>query len=139
LRVDGIKRLRQAATDKAHIKALDDCWKWLNKPVWTVTSATVVPQIKTAEGLVSHHVCGFRRDNHKIHVSMIVDADDNNIMRSPHAIAEEIAGPEYCFHAASNINHLVPDSAKNRLFTSEEELYVAAPQLRPHQPRRAAR
>ena len=62
---------------------------------------------------------------------VIVDADPNSgIMEGrPHHIAEALAGPDYCFHSSQNINCLVPDAAKNRLFTSEEELYVAAPEV----------
>jgi hypothetical protein len=97
-----------------------------------------------AEIMTSYHVHGFRRDDHETRVCMIVDA--NQFMSggdSPHTIAGKIAGPEYCFHACSNINQrvLVPDHLKNRLFTTADELkelYAAVPQLNP-QPRRAAR
>jgi hypothetical protein len=94
--------------------------------------------------MTNFEVCGFRRDDHTVKVCMIVD--DTNLVRdgrdSPHRIAETIAGPEYCFHACSNINGAVPDHAKNRLFVSAEELeelYTAVPQLRPRQPRRRRR
>jgi hypothetical protein len=92
--------------------------------------------------MTSYHVCGFRQDDHKVSVCMIVDANDlARGMDDPHAIAEKIAGPEYCFHACSNINQAVPDHVKNRLFVSAEELkelYAAVPRLRP-QPRRRRR
>jgi hypothetical protein len=95
--------------------------------------------------MTNFEVCGFRRDDHKVRVCMIVD--DTNLVRdgrdSPHRIAETIAGPEYCFHACSNINQdqVVPEHIKNRLFTTAdelEELYTAVPRLRP-QPRRRRR
>jgi hypothetical protein len=92
----------------------------------------------------SYHVCGFRRDDTKTNVCMIVDSD--YLMRGgdspPHTIAEKIAGPEYCFHACCNIFQAVPDHVKNRLFVSAEgleELYTAVPELNPRRPRRAAR
>jgi hypothetical protein len=77
---------------------------------------------------------------------MIVDADyltrGGRVEDMPHTIAEKIAGPEYCFHACSNIFQAVPDHVKNRLFVSAEELkelYTAVPELNPRWPRRAAR
>jgi hypothetical protein len=104
-----------------------------------ILGASVVPQVRTAEGLISHYVHSFRRDAHNVRVCMIVDVEGYN---GGHAIAEKIAGPEYCFHAASNLNVLVPDHVKNRLFTTAEELeelYTAVPELRPRdQSRRAA-
>jgi hypothetical protein len=94
--------------------------------------------------MTNFEVCGFRRGGHGVNVCMIVD--DTNLVRdgrnSPHTIAEKIAGPEYCFHACSNINGPVPDHVKNRLFTTAEEfeeLYTAVPQLRPRPRRRAGR
>ena len=133
---DGIKRLQQSTADAAQLKALKDCLKWLCRPRFVSAGVTVIPQVKTAEGLVSYHVNGFRRGDTKSRVSMIVDTEQ--YAGGAHEMAEKIAGPEYCFHACTNINHLVPDSAKNRLFMSDEELYAADPQLRPRYLRRAA-
>jgi hypothetical protein len=136
---DGVERLLAMGGTAQQVSALEACRRWLKNYV-IILSVSAIPQVKTAEGLVSYEVNGFRRGDTKSRVSMIVDQDPaNSAIRSPHAIAEEIAGPEYCFHACSNINHWVPDSAKNRLFTSDEELYTAVPQLRPHQSRRSAR
>lgn len=91
---------------------------------------------------VSYHVNGFRRDDHKANVSIIVDVDEKHYAMpeaSPHAVAEKIAGPEYCFYSCFNINQPVPDGAKGRLFHSDEELYAAAPGLAPRTRRRAKR
>ena len=117
-------------TDR-QVKALKDCQRWLKN--YRIITITVVPQVKTEQGLVSYRVDGFTRDDHKVRVIVIVDADPNSgIMEGrPHQIAEALAGPEYCFHSSQNINRLVPDAAKNRLFASEEELYAAAPELDP--------
>ena len=104
---DGIKRLLAMGGTAQQVAALEACYRWLKNYV-IILSATVIPQIKTAAGLVSYHVHGFRRDDHNTNVSMIVDADENNVMRRPPTIAAEIAGPEYCFHASSNLNVWYP-------------------------------
>jgi hypothetical protein len=63
---------------------------------------------------------------------MIIDGDERNmVLEHPGMIAERIAGSEYCFHASRNINRLIPDAAKNKLFFSDEELYAAVPEMRP--------
>lgn len=135
---DGIARIRKLTTDPAKCKALDACRKWLGR--MKIISVSVIPQVRTASGLVSYHVHGFRRGDTKTRVSVVVDADEHNAAgRSPHEIAEEIAGTEYCFHSCMNINALVPDGAKNRLFMSDDELYAAVPQLKPPSLRRATR
>lgn len=142
--LDGVKRIRELTTDPDRMKTLDACRKWLKRwrLVGVVSGGSTEfyrgQQVTTAEGLVSHEVNGFRRDDHKANVRMIVDVEVGN---SPFQIAENIAGPEYCFHAASNIHQPVPDVVKNRLFTSDnlEELFTAVPELKPYQPRRAAR
>ena len=135
--IDGVTRSLAMGGTKQQVAALEACRRWLKNYV-IVLSATVIPQVKTAQGLVSYHVCGFRRGDHKSRVSMIVDAEPSS-PRRPHAIAEDIAGSEYCFHACTNINSLVPDNAKNRLFASDEELYAAVPELTPPGRRCAAR
>ena len=86
--------------------------------------------------MTSYHVHGFKRDDHGVNVSVIVDGD---ISDDKFEIAEAIAGPDYCLHASENISPTVsvPDAAKNRLFLSEEELFAAVPELKPR--RRAAR
>jgi hypothetical protein len=86
----------------------------------------------------SFHVYGVRRDDTKTHVCMIVDSDYPE-GDSPHTIAAKIAGPEYSFHASSNIFQAVPDHVKNRLFVSDEELYAAVPELNPRRRRSRAR
>jgi hypothetical protein len=145
---DGIHRLRQTVQDERHMKALNDCLKWLGRGRWTVTTSgdpvsskdltsAVIPQVKTAQGRVSYHVSGFKRGNTKSCVHIIVDAEE--LGGEQFDIAEQLAGPDYCFHASSNINMLVPDNAKNILFTSDEELYAVVPELNPHQRRRASR
>jgi hypothetical protein len=93
--------------------------------------------------VTNYHARGFRRDDLKATVHMIVD--DTDLVRgrdSPSAIAEKIAGPEYRFATSMNISQPVPGHVKNRLFVSAEELeelYAAVPELRPRQPGRRAR
>ena len=123
--------------DRYELKALKSCLTWLCRP--RPISVGIAPQVKTAQGLVSYHVMGFRRDDTKSRVSIIVDAEEYDRTVSPHEIAEKIAGPDYCFHASSNITHLVPDEATNRLFLSDEELYAVDPQSRPYDSRRKMR
>jgi hypothetical protein len=135
--IDGITRLLAQGGTAQQIAALEACRRWL-KNYLIVLSVTAISQVKTAQGLVSYHVYGFRRDDTKSNVHIIVDAEEIEGER-PHTIAERLAGPDYCFHASSNINVLVPDNAKNILFTSDEELYAVIPELNPHQRRRASR
>ena len=135
--IDGVARLLAIGGTAQQVSALEACRRWLKNYV-IVLGVTVIPQVKTAERLVSYHVRGFRRDDHKVNVSMIVDAEEHAVEVSSHQVAEKIAGDGYCFHVCSNINELIPDSAKNRLFMSDEELYAAAPQLKPRDLRRAA-
>ena len=118
--------------------ALRDCQKWLkNFRIVTITSSAPVEPVKTAQGLVSYLVHGFSRADHNVRISMIVDAAKYG--RGAFEIAEQIAGPDYCCHASSNIDHLVPDSAKNKLFFSDEELYAAVPEMRPREVTRRRR
>jgi hypothetical protein len=146
---EGIHRLRQTVQDEQHIKILNDCLKWLGRPHWNVTTSgdpvssktltsAVIPQVKTAQGQVSYHVSGFKRDDTKSNVHIIVDAEEIGGER-PHSIAARLAGPDYCFCTSINISVLVPDNAKNILFTSDEGLYAVIPELNPHQRRRASR
>ena len=136
---DGIERLMQMGSTEQQQAALKTCRRWLRNFFIPISSSVVV-RSGPADWRVSYHVCGFRRDDHKVRVNMIVDVDEaERGAVSPHAIAEKIAGPEYCFHACSNIDHSVPESAKNQLFMSDEELYAADPQLKPRYLRRAAR
>ena len=72
----------------------------------------------------SYHVYGFKRDDDS-RVSIIVDADVGEAFR----IAQVVAGPDYCLQVASNITHPVPDAAKGRLFTSDEDLFAAVPEI----------
>lgn len=76
----------------------------------------------------SYHVQGFKRDDHGIRVSVIIDADDAGEVFK---LAEAVVGPNYCFHASGNINHSVPAAAKNRLFGSDQELFAAVPEMSP--------
>jgi hypothetical protein len=135
--IDGIARLLAQGGTAHQIAPLEACRRWL-KNYLIVLSVTAIPQVKTAQGRVSYHVYGFKRDDTRSSVQIIVDAEELGGER-PHTIAERLAGPDYCFHASSNINVLVPDNAKNILFTSDEELYAAVPELNPHQRRRASR
>jgi hypothetical protein len=125
--IDGVARLLAQGGTAQQVAALEACRRWLKNYV-IVLGVTAIPQVKTAQGLVSYHVSGFRRDDHNSRVSVIVDAEEYG-GDSRFALAEKIAGPDYCFHAASNINALVPDDAKNKLFTSNEELYAVVPAL----------
>jgi hypothetical protein len=134
--IDGVTRLLTQGGTAQQVAALESCRRWLKNYV-IVLCVTAIPQVKTAQGLVSYHVQGFRRDDHNSRVSMIVDSEE--FSGDSHALAEKIAGPDYCFHMASNINLLVPDAAKNVLFTSDEELYAAVPELNLHQSRHASR
>ena len=130
---DGIARMLAAGGTEQQVKALKDCQRWLKNYVVVMSATvTVVPQVKTAQGLVSYRVDGFKRSEHGSRTIVIVDADPNcGIMEGrPHHIAEALAGPDYCFHSSQNINHSVPDAAKNRLLT-EEELYAAVPEMNP--------
>jgi hypothetical protein len=124
--IDGITRLLAQGGTEQQVAALETCRRWLKNYV-IVLGVTAIPQVKTAQGLVSYHVCGFRRGDHNSRVSVIVDAEE--LSGNAFAIAEKLAGPDYCFHASSNINELVPDGAKNKLFTSDEELYAVVPAL----------
>jgi hypothetical protein len=135
--LDGIARLLAQGGTTQQIAALDACRRWL-KNYLIVLGATVIPQVKTAQGRVSYHVSGFKRDDTKSSVHIIVDAEELGGER-PHTIAERLTGPGYCFHASMNINVLVPGNAKNILFTSDEELYAMVPELNPHRRRRASR
>jgi hypothetical protein len=84
-----------------------------------------------------YRVDGFERDDHDVRVIVIVDvAHGSN--EGAHRIAEAIAGEAYCFPMSRNIDHPVNPAAKNRLFFSEEELFEAAPELRPVSRRRRA-
>ena len=139
---DGINRLIEAGGTEHQIKALKDCARWLrNYKIVTIVGSAVIPQVKTEQGFVSYHVYGFSRTNHSVKISLIVDAEEYG--GKALEIAQAIAGPDYCLHASSNISHLVPDAAKNRIFTSDEELYAADPEMRPRvgtrRSRRAAR
>jgi hypothetical protein len=44
---DGIHRLRQTVQDERHIKALNDCVKWLRRPHYTVTTKGELVSSKT--------------------------------------------------------------------------------------------
>ena len=71
--IDGVARLLAIGGTAQQVSALEACRRWLKNYV-IVLGVTVIPQVKTAERLVSYHVRGFRRDDHKVNVSMIVDA-----------------------------------------------------------------
>jgi hypothetical protein len=79
-------------------------------------------------------VHGFHRQDHKRRVAMIVAKEEGVL--SAHPIAERIAGPEFCFHASSNISVLVPPEWQGVLFEGDEELYARVPELRPRDLRR---
>lgn len=53
---------------------------------------------------------------------------------SPHKIAEEIAGPEYCFHVSQTLLSIVPEDVIGVLMT-REELYERVPGLNPNRRR----
>lgn len=86
--------------------------------------------------LVCYRVDGFKRDDRNVRVIMIVDADPEDNFSGdgrPHAIAEKIA-PNCRFPFSENIDHPVPDAAKNRLL-SAEELYALVPKMNPKRTR----
>jgi hypothetical protein len=79
--------------------------------------------------MTTYLVHGFHRQDHKQSVCMVVDLED--ALRgavSPHSIAGQIAGPEFCFHVSMNVSVVVPDEHKNVLLT-EPELYARVPEL----------
>jgi hypothetical protein len=76
-----------------------------------------------------YRVTGFAQADVNASVIMIVEADVMGGQR-PSAIAQDIAGPDYCFVSSITIS-AVPDAAKNRLFFSNEELFAAVPELAP--------
>jgi hypothetical protein len=100
-------------------------------------SATHIPQVKTADGLVTYLVHGFKRGDHNLHISVLIDAPE--FSGRAFELAEEIAGSDYCFHASENCSVPIPDEIKNKLLSSEE-LYAVVPELDPHRhQRRVAR
>ena len=53
--IDGVQRLLAMGGTAQQVAALEACRRWL-KNYAIVLSVTAIPQIKTAEGLVSYHV-----------------------------------------------------------------------------------
>jgi hypothetical protein len=129
--LEGIEQLLKLGGTERQVNALEDCKRWLSKPIHIVTlnsaRSAMIPQVKTAQGLISYRVDGYRNDDTGVSVTMIVDAK----MGEAHEMAAAIAGPDYCFAVSCNIDHAVPDAAKNKLFFSVEELYAAVPEMRP--------
>jgi hypothetical protein len=94
-------------------------------------SASVV---RPPSGPPLYLVQGFHRQDHKRSVAMIVAEEEGG--PDAHAIAERIAGPEFCFHISSNIGVLVPPEYQGVLFEGDEQLYARVPELRPRDLRR---
>jgi hypothetical protein len=84
--------------------------------------------------MTDYHVIGWRRDDSEAIVHVLVESTGE----IPHRIAERIAGPDYYFVSSENLFFSVPDHVKNRLFTSDKELYAAVPEMNPRR-RRAVR
>jgi hypothetical protein len=63
------------------------------------------------------YVQGAPRDDINATVNIIVDTAPG---QTPHAVAKEIAGPEYAFFSSINIDAAVDAAAKNRLLTQAE-------------------
>src|SRR6516164_7316596 len=89
--IDGIARLLAQGGTAHQIAALEACRRWL-KNYLIVLSVTAIPQVKTAQGRFSYHVYGFKRDDTRSSVQIIVDAEELGGER-PHTIAERLAGP----------------------------------------------
>jgi hypothetical protein len=66
-------------------------------------------------------------------ITLFVDAETGDALN----VGKQLY-PEIRFHASQQELKPVPEAAKNKLFTSDEELYAAVPELNPRR-RRARR
>lgn len=129
---DGVDRL--LATDgmtAQQTDALKTCDRWLKNFIIPISATLVSVKSGDRPSTRTYLVHGFSRGDHKVRVSMLVDFDEREYGKtSPHDIAEA-AAPQFCFHASMNVDVVVPDDCKLRLFTSEAELHDAVPALKP--------
>jgi hypothetical protein len=82
--------------------------------------------------MTTYLVHGFNRQDRSIRVSMLIDSDGRGYpLVSAHNIAEQIAGPGFCFHMSENVDPRVaiPEDAKSILFMSDADLYARVPEL----------
>jgi hypothetical protein len=94
-----------------------------------------VHAVRPPSGPPLYLVRGFYRQDHQRHVAMVV-AGEEGVMIDVHAIAERIAGPDFCFPTSGTIGVQVAPEYQGVLFDGDEQLYAKVPELRPHDLRR---